>query len=164
MSAALCLGQLAGEEACVAALFEQGALPSLLGHLEAPPSKLRNALAGAPGCQTLPDPKTQSPNPNPNPTQIQTAPLTLTGVLSAGCTHPAWRRGLGLRGGLRQLCSYLQPPQRYADLGLPQPDQGLQVELTNLPPHHLATSLHITSPPHHFTTSTTSTTSSTSTT
>ena len=72
-------------------------------------------------------------------------------MLSAGCTHPAWRRGLGLRGGLRQLCSYLQPPQRYADLGLPQPDQGLQVELINLatsPPCHLTTH-YITTPPLH---------------
>ena len=63
MSAALCLGQLAGEEACVAALFEQGALPSLLAYLEAPPSKLRNALAGAPGCQT--STRTQNPKPKP---------------------------------------------------------------------------------------------------
>ena len=55
----------------------------------------------------------------------------MAGVISAGCTHAAWRRSLGLRGGLRQLCGYLQPPQRYVDLGLPQPEPGLQLHAVN---------------------------------
>ena len=98
VSAALCLAQLAADEACVGELCAAGALPRLLGLLGGPPSKLRNAVAG---------------------------------IVSAGCAHAAWRRNLALRGGLKQLCGYLQPRQRYADLDAAPPDPALQLHAVN---------------------------------